>query len=173
MAKRMTTAEKRQKVLKEYLISVYQNCQREGEYTKRFCIKCIDEDGKEECCSKTFLRLPPHNRMRDEIHTYSNKMEFEIECMGGDIREWFWESFDFEIGLNSFEKYISTKNKTTQKLFESKKHTNFSRKYIYEFLGYKENGWGGFRRDHYECEKKEEIIDKIMDIVEYSEFSLK
>lgn len=174
MAKRMTTAEKRQKVLKEYLISVYQNCQREGEYTQRFCIKCIDEDGKEECCSKTFVVLPPHNRRREEIYNVPNKMEYEIErrC-GGDIREWFWWCFDNDIHLDSFKKYILTKNKTTQKLFESKKHTNFSRKYIYEFLGYEENGWGGFIRDNYNLEKKEEIIDRIMDIVEYSEFSLK
>jgi hypothetical protein len=174
MAKRMTTAEKRHKVLKEYLISVYQNCQREGKYRESFCIKCIDEEGKEECCSKNFFILPPHDRRREEIHTYSNKMEYQIErrC-GGDIREWFWWCFDNDIGLDNFKKYILTKNKTTQKLFESKKHTNFSGKYVCEFLGYEENGWGGFRRDHYECEKKEEIIDRIMDIVEYSKFSLK
>ena len=168
----MTTAEKRQKVLKEYLISVYQNCQREKEYNYGFCIKCIDEEGKEECCYKGIVVLPEHRR-RYEKHTIPNEMEYELESMfGGDIREWFWNCFDNEIGLNSFKEYILTKNKTTQKLFESKKHTNFSSKYIYEFLGYEENDWGGFRRD-YECEKKEEIIDRIMDIVEYSEFSLK
>ena len=128
MAKKMTTAEKRNKVVEEYVLSLYQQKQLPTEIERHVCSVC-------EFCSKYCICESEcwKNWEMKKINCH-NLMEWEIENeFDNDIEYWF-NAFCENIYPDEFSKFLKTKNKTTQQLFNNKKFDNKYKCYAEEYF---------------------------------------
>jgi hypothetical protein len=161
MATRMTTAEKRNKVAEEYVLSLYKQKQMPTEIERQVCSVC--EFRCRDCiCETEYWTTECWKNWEMKKINCHNLMEWEIENEFDNDSEWWFKKFCNCIDIEEFCEYLKTKNKTTQQLFNRKKFDDYYNCYAEEYF----EKW-------LEERFEKNYIQVFMDFVGYSEFSLK